>query len=340
MSIAGRPIRFLGTVVTGWTAARVWLLWPTITTVPALLHAVVPGIAPARRTVVAAATEPAGPVARRLVAAGPAARGVVTGLTRPVPDPVPGGPAPLPPAHRPPDPRRIAIALAALTRYGTPVPVETATDPAHRSRLSGSAWLLLRGAGPAGVAPGGQLGGAQGGVRLSYALDAARRLSLNGRFSAPLHGSGREIALGLAWQPVHAPVTLLAEARLPIDGGRPAPAVSAIGGFNPAPVAAGFRLEGYGQAGAIKRERVDAFADGYLRLAHPIVAGAVAIDLGAGAWGGAQPGASRLDVGPSLGVTLPPVAGHRLRATLDWRQRIAGQARPGSGLALALGADF
>ncbi|WP_204317143.1 hypothetical protein, partial [Klebsiella aerogenes] len=29
-----------------------------------------------------------------------------------------------------------------------------------------------------------------------------------------------------------------------------------------------------------------------------------------------------------------------LRIALDWRQRVAGEARPGSGPALTLGADF
>ncbi|MBS0285465.1 MAG: hypothetical protein JSS15_13700, partial [Proteobacteria bacterium] len=57
-----------------------------------------------------------------------------------------------------------------------------------------------------------------------------------------------------------------------------------------------------------------------------------------GAWGGAQRGAARLDVGPAAGVAVP--AAMPLRISLEWRQRIAGDARPGSGPALSIGADF
>ncbi|VVT20968.1 hypothetical protein SPHINGO361_150133 [Sphingomonas sp. EC-HK361] len=63
------------------------------------------------------------------------------------------------------------------------------------------------------------------------------------------------------------------------------------------------------------------------------------MDSGLGAWGGAQREASRLDIGPSI-VALVPVGRQRARLTIDWRQRVAGNARPGSGLALTIGADF
>ena len=80
-------------------------------------------------------------------------------------------------------------------------------------------------------------------------------------------------------------------------------------------------------------------------------AGAVVIDhrlgpdegsplrLGALAVGAAQPGAARVDVGPRLTLRLPQV-GEGSRIALDWRQRIAGDARPASGLALTLASDF
>ena len=52
-----------------------------------------------------------------------------------------------------------------------------------------------------------------------------------------------------------------------------------------------------------------------------------------------QPGAARVDVGPRLTLRLPEV-GQGSRIALDWRQRIAGDARPASGLALTLASDF
>ena len=208
------------------------------------------------------------------------------------------------------------------------------------SRWSASAWLLLRdGSGAGGAVPVSQLGGAQAGVRVAYALGAARRLALTARLSAPLHGQGREAAAGISWRPTRAPVTLIAEQRVSLDGGRGGPALFAIAGLNPTPIAAGFRVEAYGEAGAIKRDRVEPFADGAARLSRPVTGGPVHVDLGVGAWGGAQRGATRVDIGPSIGASVP-VARHTLRLTLDWRERVAGGAKPTSGPALTLGTDF
>jgi hypothetical protein len=61
--------------------------------------------------------------------------------------------------------------------------------------------------------------------------------------------------------------------------------------------------------------------------------------LGGGAWGAAQRDAQRFDIGPSATLALP-LGKQNVRLALDWRQRIAGDARPGSGLALTLGSDF
>jgi hypothetical protein len=61
--------------------------------------------------------------------------------------------------------------------------------------------------------------------------------------------------------------------------------------------------------------------------------------VGAALSGGAQPGISRLDIGPEIQVRLPlPQGGARL--SVEWRERVAGDALPGSGLAITLGADF
>ena len=50
-------------------------------------------------------------------------------------------------------------------------------------------------------------------------------------------------------------------------------------------------------------------------------------------------GSARVDVGPRLTLRLPDV-GEGSRIALDWRQRVAGDATPESGLALTLAADF
>ena len=61
-------------------------------------------------------------------------------------------------------------------------------------------------------------------------------------------------------------------------------------------------------------------------------------DLG-GVWSGGQTGAARLDLGPraSLRVATGPATS---RLALDWRFRVAGNARPASGPTLTISAGF
>ena len=58
--------------------------------------------------------------------------------------------------------------------------------------------------------------------------------------------------------------------------------------------------------------------------------------FGLGVWGGAQPGLSRLDAGPRVTMQMRK----NVKVHADWRQKLAGNARPGSGPALTLSGDF
>ena len=160
------------------------------------------------------------------------------------------------------------------------------------------------------------------------------------RVATPLEGKGREAAVGIEWQPTRLPIRLVAEQRFVLDGGRGGPTLGVIAGYGPSDIAPGVRVEAYGQAGGIVRDGIEGFVDASARLTHPLgkVAGA-RVDFGVGAWGSAQRDANRFDIGPSIVATVP-VAGKTLRLTLDWRERIAGGARPGSGPALSIGSDF
>ena len=340
MTRRGRPLRFLALVFVGWTGGRVALLWPRIDSVPALIRAVVP-LAPGP---IASARAEELPVALPIAAAvpPPAARVRPAAFPQPAPIAVPLR------RRRAADPTLVALAMAGLYRFG---PAETGDEPsagylppppamAPVRGWRGSSWLIARGGGaPAGFGAG-QLGGAQGGVRLLYPLDRRGRVMLATRVAAPLRTRQREASVGIAWQPTRLPVQVVAEQRMMLDGGRGGAALGLVGGFGPAPVAAGFRLEGYAQAGAVRRRDVEPFGDGALRVAHPLASGGGAVlDLGIGAWGGAQPGVARLDLGPSLSLALP-LAQSTLRLSVDWRQRVAGAASPGSGIAVSLGTDF
>lgn len=331
----GRPLRFLGGVIGGWVGLRVFLLWPQIDSIESLTRALVP----------VAIAEPGGVTRRPPLQRMPriaAARPRVAVAPRVI----------APRASRAPDPERVALALLGLVRFGAAEPLAEderiiAGLPRHiapggtRSRLSGSAWLVARGGGGLGGSlGGGQLGGSQAGVRLAYALNSGRSLALATRLSSPLGAGSRELALGLEWQPTRLPLRLVTEQRIAIDGGRGGPMIGIVGGAGPVAIGAGFVAEGYGQAGWIARDGGEGFADGAARVARGVATlGVVPVQLGGGIWGAAQKGTARLDLGPSLSAAVP-VGSRRVRVSLDWRQRVAGNARPGSGLVLTLGGDF
>jgi hypothetical protein len=203
------------------------------------------------------------------------------------------------------------------------------------SRWTASAWLHARNGDAPTLAPGGLLGGGQTGTRLGYRISPA--LQLTGRLAAPLRKlTGAEAALGVEWRPSRSlPVRVLAERRQRLSGqGRDAFALTVHGGVGDAPLPAGFRLEAYGQAGAVGARSRDLFAEASLRANRALGAG---VGVGLGAWGAAQPGISRLDIGPSLTLRVPHM---RASISADWRFRAAGTAKPGSGPALTLWTEF
>jgi hypothetical protein len=186
------------------------------------------------------------------------------------------------------------------------------------------------------------LGGSQAGARLTYRLKAisARPLLLSARASMPIDPrDGAEAAIGLDWRPVKSlPLHLLAERRQALGKeGRSALSLTAYGGVSEAPLGP-LRIDAYAQAGVVGARSGDLFGDGALRISLP-VDGEGRLKLGAGAWAAAQPGISRVDIGPQASLRLP-VAGRSVTVALDWRLRIAGEARPGSGPALTLATDF
>jgi hypothetical protein len=195
----------------------------------------------------------------------------------------------------------------------------------------------------AGLARGGRLGGSQAGGRIDYALapDSVLRPALYGRISTALSGvAAAEGAFGIALRPrLPLPLTLAIERRQAITrGGRRDFALVLAGGIPPIPIGGDLRIDGYGQAGVVGTARRDAFADGRLTIEHGRGRrGDFAIGLGL--WGGAQPGTTRLDIGPHISTRFPIETG-AVRIGIEWRQRIAGDAAPASGPALSIGSDF
>jgi len=341
MTRSGRPLRFLAVTLAGWTGLRVIMLWPADPTPASVIRAIVPEVSAdtvAESAVRAAAPQPP--------------------LSVPLPIDPPRPPVFVrqAPRHDPAREPHFALALAALVGFGEPqiaagppgemvaprdgAPVSAPREPHPTKRWSADLWLVARGGSNRQAGFGsGQLGGAQAGARFAYGLSRDRRLAIFARVDTPLAGKGREVAAGFDWRPTRLPVRLVIEERVPLDNGKAAPAAGLVGGFGPV-LRHGLRLEAYGQAGLIARNGGEGFADGAVRATRPVATLAgIGFDLGAGAWGGAQRDAARLDLGPTLGATVP-IGGHAIRLALDWRERVAGDARPGSGPALTIGASF
>lgn len=339
------PLRFVGGILAVWVGLRVAMT---------LVNEGGPGEAAATRAMgpagrmeamrpgpVAAGPVASGPVASRpvaneAVANGPVGAGRV--VARPVVRLVIGRGEIEPPAreHPPPDVQVSVvdgqqIILPPLPAIGPAGPDREVADTVPRSRWSGDAYVFLRRQGPAGLAPGAQLGGGQGFARLSYRLDEAGRRAATARVSRATGVRQSEAAVGLRGA-IAPGVAMTVERRIALDaGGRSAWAAFAaagVAGRTVGPVV----VDGYAQAGLVGARRRDMFVDGAMRAGRAVGVARV----GLGLWGAAQPGAARLDGGPYASVRLP--AG--LSLAVDWRVRVAGDARPGSGLAMTVAAGF
>ena len=321
------PLRLLIIVVLGWIAIRIFVLWPERQGVLAqLVHrsarivasivlpeAVPTGIGPVRRPgsyvaarnrtvpVNAADLRPSEIVATPTSAPGPEIASVVQGNSQ---------------SARP-------VALSQP-------PIEVAAP-----RWSGWAYVFARPGGGRSLASQGQIGGSQAAARIAYRI--AGPLSLAVRAYAPLKELGAEAALGVDLAlPVNAHVVI--ERRVGLDrAGRNAWSAYASSGFYRE--RHGVVTDGYAQSGVVGARRRDVFVDGAVRVGRRLTIADLPLVAGFGAWGAAQPGAARLDVGPRIAMQLP-VASRTVALSFDGRIRIAGHARPGSGMALTLGTDF
>lgn len=243
--------------------------------------------------------------------------------------------APIPPL----DDWQVASFAGLPGARSSPAPAFSAGSSVKRTldRIQLSSWALLRGnPTPGTLASGGTLGGSQAGARLIYNVRPWLAASL--RTSSPVGGSyGAEVAGGARVTPFRSiPVAITAERRQSISrhgGGRSAFALFVEGGLYRQPMPLNFTLDAYAQAGVVGFNSRDLFADGAFAFSRPVYG---RFSAGFGVWGGAQPGIYRIDAGPRVSIRVRD----NISAHLDWRQRMAGNADPGSGPALTLAADF
>ena len=118
------------------------------------------------------------------------------------------------------------------------------------------------------------------------------------------------------------------------------PALLAVTEFPPLGLPLGVRAEAYVQGGYVGGHFSTAFVDGQGRIERPVLRLArTEVAAGAGAWGGAQKGASRLDIGPTAAMAFRLGEAYG-RMVVDYRFRVAGEAQPKSGPALTLSVGF
>ena len=194
-------------------------------------------------------------------------------------------------------------------------------------------------------------GASQAGAVVQYRLARASRydprLYLRA-YQANVPGGESELAFGASLRPLpRVPLRLAGEARYTTNpfGSEIRPAAYAVTEFDPVPLPLGTRLEAYGQAGWVGGAASTAFADGQAIITRnmPVVGrlsrDAVRMSFGAGVWGGAQKDAQRLDIGPTLRFDVK-VGRVPTRVSVDYRQRVAGDAAPASGMAATISTGF
>lgn len=194
-------------------------------------------------------------------------------------------------------------------------------------------------------------GASQIGASLRYRLLPGSRRDplLYGRAYRALVSNGEtELAAGFAVRPVpELPVRAYAELRYTDNafGHQLRPAVFAVTELPAVGLPFGLSAEAYGQAGYVGGDDPTPFADGQVIVSRELAKfdltsmAPARVSLGAGAWGGAQNDAARLDLGPSVRLDLT-LGRTPARVSVDWREQVAGDAAPGSGLAATLSTRF
>lgn len=234
----------------------------------------------------------------------------------------------------------------------------TKNRPTNDSALSGHAWLIVRQRSGQnlplrdlavfqlpGQLPGQSYGGSQVGAQLALRMagETDRHISLTARVSTALASSGEEeVAVGAKVKPLQRiPITIHAEQRFNLANTRfRGTAVYAAGGTGPDTLPGQLTVETYGQGGYLFGNTDTYFFDAAATVQRDVLKSRLGkVTAGLGLWAGGQRGVSRIDIGPSAKVILP-LGETQARVGLDWRQRISGTARPGSGLTVSVSTGF
>lgn len=261
------------------------------------------------------------------------------------------------PLRRASDPAGIGSALVGdqgSWSGGAPFLPAPAPKPAPGGRWSLDAWAFWRQGSDAAPISQGRVpvyGASQAGAVLQYRLapDNTRDPRLYARaYRALVQRGESELALGASARPIgRIPLRVAGEVRY-TDGAfsnAVRPAAYAVTELVPVALPLGAQLEVYGQAGWVGGPGATPFVDGQASVTREVRAisnltdTTMRLSIGAAAWGGAQEDAQRIDIGPTLrlDVTVGTVPA---RLSVDWRERVGGDAAPESGLAATFSTRF
>jgi hypothetical protein len=234
------------------------------------------------------------------------------------------------------------------------LPARSTAAPAANGRWSVDGWAFWRQGSDSAPVSQGRVpiyGASQAGAVLQYRLapGSARDPRLYARaYRALVRRGESEAALGASARPFgRVPLRLAGEVRYTdaAFSNEIRPAAYGVTEFAPVALPLGTQLEAYGQAGWVGGAQPTAFADGQASLTREVdqiarfTDNALRLSLGAGAWAGAQEDAQRVDLGPTLRLDLR-IGTVPARLSVDWRQQVAGDASPGSGVAATLSTGF
>ncbi|MEL7446886.1 MAG: hypothetical protein AAGK02_13940 [Pseudomonadota bacterium] len=216
-------------------------------------------------------------------------------------------------------------------------------------RWSFDGWSFWRGGSNSAQVSQGRVpiyGASQLGARVQYHLTPNSSYDLRAYvrgYRALVSKGESEVGIGASLRPVQGiPVRLFAEARFTERSSsnevRPSAYVATELPTQSLPL--GFVGEAYAQGGYVGGEGATFFADGQASVTRKMATFSIAdISVGAAVWGGAQQGASRVDLGPTVrfDLELGPVPA---RLSVDWREQVAGEAVPSSGVAATISTQF
>jgi len=249
----------------------------------------------------------------------------------------------------------VMVATTTLDKDSPPFLAPPPSSEKRRfDRWSLDAWAFWREGSNASAISQGRVpiyGASQIGVSMRYRLapKSANDPLIYGRAYRALVNNGEmEVAAGLAARPItDLPVRAYAEMRYTDNsfGNEVRPAAFAVTELPPLSLPAGLTAEAYGQAGYVGGDDPTPFADGQIIVSREVASfdlpsvSPARVSIGAGAWGGAQEDATRLDLGPTLRFDLT-IGKVPARVSVDWREQVAGDAAPGSGIAATLSTRF